>query len=881
MGVAATGIGDELFTNPGFETVTNGGAANFGTHGGWGGDYISLETTPANVHSGNYAVKFVTTNGGNPYIMQSVNNLPGDGYEYKYKLSFWYKGTVKDAANGFTVKVEQYGSKGYIGDKWLKHNFSARKWTYIEYEFTLDPNVTRVMIYPRLMASEATVFIDDLSFMISSGPEQFKLDTDWVFYYEDYSEATATLTMDNFYEDDDYKIDFTIEKDGLVQASALGKTFVGNKAEAKLNIMGLQKKTEYELRATVRSADGTVIDTKTQRIYRYDRPKALTSDGVYVKNGKTVNPVIVYHMGLEHCGQAGAGGINVIQYNALYNLDNMEKVIADLNYLHSVDMMAAMVCYFNMKPAGHEDNIQSVQKLVAAVKDHPAVFCYMIMDEPFSHYENAEEMMHTSYKIIRDIDDVHPVYVCEDQKDKYSVSAKYIDCLGIDPYPGDGDYGRHVANMTQAAVAGTKGKKPVYCILQAFTFKSTTPTAEQLRATTYQAYMAGAKGIGYYPWIPDIASDGYLNKGIYWDGVVSFEQKDKPIFDAYYAHGEMQRFNIYKDENLWYESFTDGECVYTAVLNQTGEDKTADISLVSTNGKISVASGDTTIVNGGELAAVTKGNNGFSVNLSPYQAVLYKTVPEESFNIADLDDIAVNGGFERMTDGVLDGWFLTAGAGMTAPTQAEALKADDSGNKYISLTGETARIEAVFTGHPGRTYILEFDYKTTEANAALVNAETVNPYRQEGVWLPSSGGKWETGKMVFTLKNSDKDDVIVRLRNMKGTSEVCYDNVSLTPIKTKGEILLLNPNGEEVTEISQINKDTTAYVENLEPGDRIYVAVYGESYGEERLIKACVTTSDGDEITSLALDEGYADGNRVKCFVWTRNMSIKLIKNIK
>ncbi|MBR5218793.1 MAG: hypothetical protein IKV89_03580 [Clostridia bacterium] len=789
VGVLGASIGDELIINGGFETVVSGTPYKFNAFGGFGGDYISVETTAANVHSGSNAIKFVTTEGGNPYVGQTVSNLPGGGVAYKYKIGFWYKGTINDSS-GFTVKIEQYDQNGHIDDVWAPIQGTVRKWTYFEYEFYANPNTIRMIVMPRLMSTSATVFVDDVTLKLISGPKQFSLDTDRAFYYQEYTHATATLTMDNFYDDTGYTIDVTVTKDGAAVYTKNGLTLTNKKLVHGLELDALEKKTEYILNMSIKDSGGALVETLTRPFCRIDRPTALTREGVYMKNGKPFNPVILYHFSGTNYGEALAGGINVMQWNPLYNLGDMSKVIADLDKMEAAGVMAAVVCYFNMKPAGHADNADNVKKLVTAIKDHPAVFCYMVMDEPFSHFENAEELLYQSYKIIRMIDDTHPVYLCEDQKDKYSVSAKYVDCLGIDPYPGNGDYGRHVANMTEMAVAGTKGEKPVYCILQAFTFKSTTPTAAQLRATAYQAYMAGAKGIGYYPWVPDYEADGYLNKGIYWEGVVSFDQKDKPVFDAYYAHGEMQRFNIYKDENLWYESFTDGECVYTAVLNQAGEEKTADISLVSTNGKISVASGDTTIVNGGELSAVTKGNNGFSVNLSPYQAVLYKTKPEKAIDMTDLDDIAVNGSFEIVTEEAIEGWHLTAGAGMTAPTVGEALKTDETGNKYISLTGETARIEAGLAAQAGRVYMLELDYKTTEENTALVNLETENPYRQEGVYLPSSGGEWATERLIFVLKATDKDRIIVRLRNMKGTSEVCYDNVSLKPLDARDEILI-------------------------------------------------------------------------------------------
>jgi len=244
MGVAAASIGEELFINTGFETVADGGAADFGAYGGWGGEYVSLTSEAANVYRGNNAVKFVTTAGGNPYIGQMVSNLPGDGIRYKYKIGFWFKGTVKDDS-GFTVKIEQYGPSGHVGDQWAHVQGSARKWVYYEYEFYAHPYANRMTVMPRLMSQNATVFIDDISFKLTGGPEQFNLDTDWVFYYQEYRQATATLTMNDFYEDIGYTVDFELTKDGQPVFSEGGLTFTDNRLIYKFDISSLEKKTEY------------------------------------------------------------------------------------------------------------------------------------------------------------------------------------------------------------------------------------------------------------------------------------------------------------------------------------------------------------------------------------------------------------------------------------------------------------------------------------------------------------------------------------------------------------------------------------------------------------------------------------------------------------
>ena len=95
--------------------------------------------------------------------------------------------------------------------------------------------------------------------------------------------------------------------------------------------------------------------------------------------------------------------------------------------------MALICLYRSNVPAGNTTellknsrgefttNADNTKEVVEIAKHHPATFAYAVKDEPFSHmtptmYADLEN----SYKIIRDLDDVHPGY--------NTCSGPYQDC---------------------------------------------------------------------------------------------------------------------------------------------------------------------------------------------------------------------------------------------------------------------------------------------------------------------------------------------------------------------------------------------------------------------------------------------------------------------
>jgi len=702
---ATLSLNTELLVNGGFETIRQdrGTPQNwdcFGTYGGGGtASVVSAEDEPENVYSGNYSAKITlpSTSTERVFVVQHFRGGEGIG-EYKYTLSFVYKGETGN--NGFKVEVIHYRGDEQMTSSYTGVLKSTDEWKEVSVDFYAAADIDRLSVVPQGVTTGVEVYFDEVSLMATDGPKnRFKVETDQDFYNEDYNVAKVNVKLHDFYTNPGYTVDLSIKKGPSTKRSVKGIEFNDRELNCEIDISDLNKKTAYDLYVEVKDANGNVIEKLRNQIHRIDRPMNLTKDGVYMVDGKPFEPIYVYHFDVNDAEDALKAGVNVVQWAPTDGL-NEEKTKEELDLLHSLGLKAAVVCYWGMQPAGHPNNSTRIQQFVRYIKDHPAVFCYMVMDEPFGQsgytVDQMKEYLNNSYKIIRTIDDRHPVMLCENIYNKMALSARYVDILGIDPYPGNGSWETTVTSHTTQAVKATEGKKPVYALLQAFTFYGVKPTPDMLRLELYQAMMAGAKVVGYYPWLSDNpALDADLNESEYWDTMVEFNEKDKPLLYSYFGRGEYERYNQYRGDNVWYESWIAGGSLYVSVINRgTGESTEATISLQgekfnAVNGEYNVA-----VASGGEPLSITKAADNFTISMPRYHSAVYK-----------IDGVgSITDGDEEASLSVLsDGEEITEAAevGNTVSARAYNIKAGD--RLYLALYSgeegnERLRKIAVATG---------------------------------------------------------------------------------------------------------------------------------------------------------------------------------------
>lgn len=166
------------------------------------------------------------------------------------------------------------------------------------------------------------------------------------------------------------------------------------------------------------------------------------------------------------------------------------------------------------------DKLKRLATVIASAKDHPALFCYNLADEPAWLGYNLTAFSEGA-NLIRSIDPNHPISVNHAPRNKISelqAYNQYVDIAGSDIYPvwaGGKDIHSDLPNKTISVVGdetiknleAVDYKKPVIQTLQAFSWSDGAradrkgdpfPTHDQLRFMAYDAIVAGASGIAYF-----------------------------------------------------------------------------------------------------------------------------------------------------------------------------------------------------------------------------------------------------------------------------------------------------------------------------------------------------------------------------------------------
>lgn len=551
----------DCIVNGGFEKTEDGEAISWAKSSG---NYFSLETVRP--YNGNTSLRLESNDASaSPWLRQVYTGVEGGS---TYQLSLWAASML--STGRFSVKLEFYNSTACSAATWILDTIAVGCettngiWKQVVIPIRMPDDCKSIAVYPRLFDAVGRVYLDDISLVKTETRSPLSLATDAIFYYSDRTEdGVATLESTAFYTEGSIaEAEFSfLDTDGTVQKTEKA-VFTNGKAEFRFPLsLFKEERVEYTVTAKAYSASGSLVVEKSVPVYKYPRPGMLDKDGNYRIGGEVFTPVISYHHHPDDYDKAAAMGVNVVQS---YGMSG--TAILDEAAKHGIKVL--MVLYDGMKPAGHPDNIEKTKALVEEVKNHSALFGYAVMDEPYFNYTAPEEWLHTSYQIIRNIDTVHPVYLCENTREHLKDSLKYADVIAIDPYiAGNSDSVlTHVLDETAYAVENTGNGKPVYALLQAFDFKEYFPTGEELRHQLYQAFLSGARGVGYYCF--DDAKDGKdLDETEIWDTICSFASEELP--EAAYGFSQGNACTKILGENADAAFWREGDETTLLVLNKT------------------------------------------------------------------------------------------------------------------------------------------------------------------------------------------------------------------------------------------------------------------------------------------------------------------------
>lgn len=636
--------------NSGFEELDENGVPTGGWHafGGWGSGFAAVEKTT--VYEGQNSIRLGKGSEVNDpvwyrYILSDVK--PGALYEVSAMINY---NLESGGGPGFTILVEGYSGEtadaaaDYLQGDYPPYIGGNTNNQWVKYGGTIQAhNDAKTLVIYLFLNAPGTVYIDNVSLKLSGdGPEPYFFTTDQVFYYTDDKQGISHVEIDRYYKAEDEPYTATVDFELLDGAEVLKsqkdtKFDKGSKTEFVFDMALLSEKgKQYAIKAVVKKSTGEVIRTYTSEIYKYDRPTRLLADGTYLKDGKPYYPSIAYWP-IDDYAKMKEVGINCIELGAY----SMEQTMEALDRLQELDMTAIVSLFCGpawMEPAGHPDNITFTKEIVNAIKDHPAVFAYATMDEPLGAglREERVQQMITSYKIIREIDKVHPIYVIDFKPSLYKESQKYCDIWAVDIYTyGDTSA---VSSMGREGVEAAAGRKPTYWIGQ--TYKSNSygvPNIKDVRSGIYRAFEVGIKGIGYYTIKTAIGQFGGeasvdLPDTHLWEPMVKFAQNEQEELFNYFVGKKYQTFNKHDDGELrsfYYESWMHGEDIWVIAHNRGNSTIDAQVPLSSDDGLVTVRDAKAKAIGGTENDLDIKDGT-LSVKMGPQEVYLYKVTPSSN-----------------------------------------------------------------------------------------------------------------------------------------------------------------------------------------------------------------------------------------------------------
>lgn len=226
--------------------------------------------------------------------------------------------------------------------------------------------------------------------------------------------------------------------------------------------------------------DGDIVSEKTHfqgKLKKHPRVKRVMKDLTIIdKDGKSFFPIGTYGAPVEDYKVIKEAGYNFVVASA-----------EDLDQVHEAGLLAAV----------HAD-INNLQEFINKYKNHPAVLCWMLWDEPGESKSDLlyiYDLYNQAYKA----DNVHPSYLVITKPTVYRTFGRCCDVLAVDTYPVTGGIIEMAGETIADAYEQLDNEIPVWHCGQMFAWpEQRRPNVQEHRFMTYYALMNGAKGLLWY-----------------------------------------------------------------------------------------------------------------------------------------------------------------------------------------------------------------------------------------------------------------------------------------------------------------------------------------------------------------------------------------------
>ncbi len=581
---------------------------------------------------------------GCTYRMTAMRNAATDGATLMVE---YYIG----ATPGETTTFQSSGGTEYFAT-------TNGVWAESAFEFTVPDGINTAILYVSCRKA-GYVYWDDLKCVEIARPifDRYALDADY-FYYTDSESGTAYLThADAHYEireGDTFELEILDGEEVLYQKSAPAASNV----EIRFPVLVLEELCkDYTLKTWYQTAEGENIFSLSQNIFRVDRPSMIDTEGRFIVDGELFTP----HTGwttksAEYYEVAKRLGCNVGMSAGVYystaenNIERYKEKIDDMYYNYGL-----MVCvtYYMPTFSGHEGYFERLPKMVEALKDHPGIFAWVLMDEPSLHPNECDvDSLVRGYKIVRQHDSMHPVMSVEAIPGWYNNAVKTCDFLVIDPYPSSNtSLPTMFKNYDARAREVLRQNKPLTSIIRAYRETGKfSPDANFIRYSFFEWIRLGTDGIAAYNLAASSDPEDIWNRPGIWDAYTYFSDYEMEDVLKAMARGELPIFFQVQGEEdpVYYYGYVSGDTLHVIVMNRTGENQGFSIPLVSYNGSIKVG-GFTATPDPFSGLATIRGSRNLEAELDPYQVIHFEVEPNSAVSLAGL-------GTTRLYDVAAFGW---------------------------------------------------------------------------------------------------------------------------------------------------------------------------------------------------------------------------------
>ncbi len=628
------------------ESITNGdfeaGSASWMPYGNtpFGeNEYVAISEEKA--YSGTKSLKIFNNVGNNPWACQRIDGKYFDmGAVYQLSAMVY----TEEAVDAVLFKLEWYDEDGAVntslGGSVLTTPFVSKDengWARCVGWFTMPCDCAYFKLYARQYNPTGTFYYDDISFYkIEREPiYPIAIETDKVFYYTGTERGTASIALNS--EDFPGILDGTVNvsltgEDGDVIFTQSGILAEDGNLSVTYPVYAMQEKKEYTLSVTATDAGGNIIGTESTKIMKYKRPALMEEDGTIVVDGAPFNPVFMYHVRKNEIQYMPEIGVNVVQ--------SADQSVDFLNVAHQYGIKVLVRMYPNMKPAAHPDNLEHTIEVVKKIKDHPALLGYMVMDEPTLYFPNHWHYFYDSYKVLRDLDPNHLIYMVQDTAANYEKVGKYVDILALDPYPKSADRLAFAGDRTKEAAEAVDYGRSVWTLNQTFLYGGYFPTIMEVRNMWYQALMNGANAPGHYcfygAYTENNSSKSLAELDI-WPELKAFGEDEAREALAYFVSEKYPVFNNYRSDGVSWSSYVKDGKVRMIVLNRENKEKTVSIPLKSDGGTAVIEGFNGTLIYGG--SGDVSGNGILELTIEPNGIYVYEITPQNVVDFSKLNPI--------------------------------------------------------------------------------------------------------------------------------------------------------------------------------------------------------------------------------------------------